>query len=203
LPGRWLSPAPSLDPLLGDLALMRRRCLIMTGAFLLFAKGAGASPYAGEFLATGIGARPIGMGGAYVALVDDATASYWNPAALPRARGRGIVYQHSETFGQLVDYDSGALVLRSREEANGSRSAVGVSLLMVSVPNILLTTTNRDERRLVEQKINGPGDPNDPTWGDGILDPDERINFDALREFGRLATDREFGLLFSYGRSKA
>ena len=34
------------------------------------------------FLKIGIGARAMGMGGAYVALADDATAPYWNPAGL-------------------------------------------------------------------------------------------------------------------------
>ncbi|MGH9162460.1 MAG: hypothetical protein ACRD2X_21040, partial [Vicinamibacteraceae bacterium] len=29
-----------------------------------------------------VGARALGMGGAFVAVADDATATYWNPAGL-------------------------------------------------------------------------------------------------------------------------
>jgi hypothetical protein len=36
----------------------------------------------GEFLAWGAGARSSALGKAYVAVVDDATATYWNPAGL-------------------------------------------------------------------------------------------------------------------------
>ncbi len=38
--------------------------------------------YAGEFLSIGVGARALGMGGAFVAVADDASAAYWNPAGL-------------------------------------------------------------------------------------------------------------------------
>jgi hypothetical protein len=110
---------------------------------------------------------------------------------------------HSETFGDIVNYDAGSLVLRSREAADSARSAVGLSLLMVSVPNILFTTTNVDEPRRIEEKINGNPDPNDPTWGNGRLDPDERINFDELNDTAHEVTDREVGFLLSYGRTRA
>lgn len=36
----------------------------------------------GAFLRLGVGSRALGMGGAFVAIADDATASYWNPAGL-------------------------------------------------------------------------------------------------------------------------
>jgi hypothetical protein len=42
--------------------------------------------FAAEFLKVGVGARAMGMGGAFVALANDATASYWNPAGLAQLR---------------------------------------------------------------------------------------------------------------------
>lgn len=57
------------------------------GTFVLgllsLAVAAQAASYSNEVLAIGVGARALGMGGAYVAVADDSTASYWNPAGLP------------------------------------------------------------------------------------------------------------------------
>ena len=47
------------------------------------------------FLEVGIGARSMGMGGAFVAVANDATAMYWNPAGLSR------VHQMSGIFEQV------------------------------------------------------------------------------------------------------
>lgn len=52
-------------------------------AFLSLASGLQAAALSNEVLAIGVGARAMGMGGAYVAVADDSTASYWNPAGLP------------------------------------------------------------------------------------------------------------------------
>ena len=41
-----------------------------------------APKYSNEFLAIGVGARALGMGSAYTAVVNDVTSGYWNPAGL-------------------------------------------------------------------------------------------------------------------------
>lgn len=53
----------------------------------------------------GAGARPLGMGSAFVAVSDDATAVYWNPAGLERLRRRELQIQHTEQFGGTVNHD--------------------------------------------------------------------------------------------------
>ena len=49
---------------------------------LLLAAPAFATKYAGEFLKAPVGPRAIGMGAAFTAVADDATAPYWNPAGM-------------------------------------------------------------------------------------------------------------------------
>jgi hypothetical protein len=127
---------------------------------LLFASQASASAkYGGEFLATGIGARALGMGGAFVSVADDATASYWNPAGIIFVQSREIVFMHSERFGDLVNYDAGSFVQQIGRD-NASRAAFGFSFLRVGVDDIPYTrwnaTTNRPE---VERYVS------DSEWG--------------------------------------
>jgi hypothetical protein len=49
-----------------------------------------------SFLDIGVGARGIGMGGAYTALADDSSAVYWNPAGLARMEKREVSVSHAE-----------------------------------------------------------------------------------------------------------
>ncbi|MEW6749931.1 MAG: hypothetical protein AB1505_03020 [Candidatus Latescibacterota bacterium] len=51
----------------------------------------GAENYAAAFLHGGLGARGPGMGGAFVAVADDPSAPYYNPAGLAQTRGRAVL----------------------------------------------------------------------------------------------------------------
>jgi len=64
--------------------------LIISPALLIAGTGAAS------FLNIGAGARALGMGGAFTAVADDATASFWNPAGL----------------GLLEDYQSAMMLQR-------------------------------------------------------------------------------------------
>jgi hypothetical protein len=61
--------------------------------------------YAAEFLNIGVGARAMAMGGAFCAVADDATSSYWNPAGLRLLKSREIGVMHSAQFANEVKYD--------------------------------------------------------------------------------------------------
>lgn len=47
------------------------------------------------FLKLAVGARPVAMGEAYTAVVDDASSLYWNPAGLARVERRAATFMHS------------------------------------------------------------------------------------------------------------
>ena len=60
---------------------------------------------AAHFLRDGIGARARGMGGAYTALADDMTASFWNPAPALQTASRTAGGAHEERSGGLFGFD--------------------------------------------------------------------------------------------------
>jgi len=66
---------------------------------------------AAHFLRDGIGARPQGMGSAFVALADDVTTSYWNPAGLIQTASLRIGGTYESRFGGLSEFQylAGAL----------------------------------------------------------------------------------------------
>jgi hypothetical protein len=73
---------------------MRR---LLPAAILLFALAAQGAETA-SFLDIGVGARALGMGGAYTALADDVNALYWNPAGLSKLEKREATASHAEMF---------------------------------------------------------------------------------------------------------
>lgn len=73
--------------------------IILTCCFLplkVFAADEGA--HAADFLSHGVGARALGMGSAFVAIADDATATYWNPAGLTKVKKHSFSTMYSDTF---------------------------------------------------------------------------------------------------------
>lgn len=118
--------------------------------------------YAGEFLAIGVGGRALAMGSAQVAVVNDVTSGYWNPAGLARMNYPQVALMHEEHFGSLVNYNYGAVAI-----PYGTDMSFGLSLVRISVDGI------PDTR-------NALYDAN----GDGILDiHSDKLDVSKITEF--------------------
>lgn len=165
---------------------------LLPGLLLAVALGAGPAQagdkYAAEFLRLGVGARALGMGGSFVALADDASASYWNPAGAARLERPEMLFMHAEQFGAIANHDYLSYV-QPLEGAAG-RSAVGIGLIRFSVDDILVT---RDA--YLDLNENGVYDRDQN--GDGILDDPEPILVDRFYT----DSDTEYALLLTYGRA--
>src|SRR6059036_2691225 len=58
-----------------------------------------------------VGPRAIGMGGAFSAVADDASALFWNPAGLARVGHQEISASHANLFGTDIHDDVASFVL--------------------------------------------------------------------------------------------
>ncbi len=78
--------------------------LMVVILMLCFVTSALAEGEAGAFLRIGAGARALGMGGTFVAIADDSTAAYWNPAGLAQLEKMEISSLYSDQFGLGISY---------------------------------------------------------------------------------------------------
>ncbi|WP_460612439.1 putative type IX sorting system protein PorV2 [Hymenobacter seoulensis] len=88
--------------------------------------------YSNEFLNIGVGGRALGMGKVQVALADDATAGYWNPAGLVNQKTKyDAVLMHNELFSGIVKNDYAAFSMPLDD-----KSALGASIIRLGVDDI-------------------------------------------------------------------
>jgi hypothetical protein len=78
---------------------------------------------AADFLKIGIGARSAGMGGAYTAVADGATASFWNPANLSRSE-RGEVSLGHQAWLQDIALEYGAVSFNLNEDWDANAAII-------------------------------------------------------------------------------
>ncbi len=115
----------------------------------------GQRKYSNEFLALGIGGRAQGMSNAQVAIVDDLTAGYWNPAGLTSLQAPFQVgAMHAEWFAGIAKFDYISMAKPLNADKN---SAIGLTVIRLGIDQIPYTL------RLVEE--------------------DGTINYDNVTEF--------------------
>ena len=137
--------------------------------------------YAGEFMATGVGARALGMGGAYVAGGQDVTSGYWNPAGLAFIDVFEISAMHSERFAGMVNYDylGAAMPFRSSE-------SFAVSAIRLGVDDIPITALPR------------------PDLGTDSTYVDDNGQLQVNRPFvKKMVNDAEYAFFFSYANQNS
>jgi opacity protein-like surface antigen len=94
---------------------------------------------AAKFLSIPVGARALGMGGAYVGVASDATAMFWNPAGMARANQTEVVVNHAAWLAD-INYNWGGVMLPV-----GSAGVVGVSVTSLSMGEMERTTEEQPE----------------------------------------------------------
>ncbi|KPL02869.1 MAG: hypothetical protein AMJ73_08090 [candidate division Zixibacteria bacterium SM1_73] len=112
--------------------IVKKSFLIMSVIFLSLTSNlwadSGDGGYAGSFQQLGLGARALGMGGAFVAVADDATAGFRNPAGLVQVQMRtfGASYRKM-TLDRRLGYITYCQPIREEATISIGWTNVGVS----------------------------------------------------------------------------
>ncbi len=117
--------------------------LLAVVAFITVPSGAQTvAKYGADFLAGGVGARALGMGGAHVALTRDVSSGYWNPAGLADMQYPEFAYMHAERFAGVVSFDYGSAAFPIN-----AQSTVGIAFFRSGVNDIKNTLDAWDPER--------------------------------------------------------
>jgi long-subunit fatty acid transport protein len=87
-----------------------------------------------QFLKIGVGARATAMGDAFVAIANDASALYWNPAGITQFQTNEVVVAHTSWFVDIQHQFIGAVYHLSPDDA------VGVSVTSLHMDDMQVTT---------------------------------------------------------------
>ncbi|HLP16896.1 MAG TPA: PorV/PorQ family protein [Bacteroidota bacterium] len=89
---------------------------------------------AAPFLSIGQGARALAMGGAFVAVADDQSAMYWNPAGIADLQGNRVMFDYTQWIADIKYNYLGTTINL------GSIGTVGLNFTSSSIPDMNLTT---------------------------------------------------------------
>jgi hypothetical protein len=88
--------------------IFRGAALVTVGVLLGLSVGTAQAATGLSFLKIGAGARAVAIGDAVVSHVNDASATYWNPGAIPLMAGSRAEVMHNESF-QGIRYEFASL----------------------------------------------------------------------------------------------
>jgi len=136
----------------------------------LFADFAKLGTSGAQFLKIGVG-RGAAMGEAFVAISDDASATFWNPSGLGTLTSREITLQHNEWIADIKhDYIAAVLPL-------GTFGTMGISLTALTMGKMEILQVDDPNTAMVRE---------DTGTGTYFNAADFALGF----SFGRMFTDR-------------
>jgi hypothetical protein len=94
---------------------------------------------AATFLEIPVGARAIGMGGAFVGTSDDVTSLYWNPAGIARLPQREAMFNHTNWIAD-ISYDFAGIAIPLPEFGT-----IGLSINALTMPDMAVRTIEKPD----------------------------------------------------------
>ena len=92
-----------------------------------------------NFLQMDIGARAIALGGAYVAVADDATALFWNSAGIALVENGNAVYQFGSRYADIKHHYAGLVY------GLGTDDKIGIMINYVDIGDMEITTLSEPD----------------------------------------------------------
>ena len=92
-----------------------------------------------KFLSIPVGARALGMGGAFVAVANDASAMYWNPAGLAHMFQSEALFAHANWLAD-INFNYGGVVVPV-----GELGTVGINFTSMTMSEMDRTTEEQPE----------------------------------------------------------
>lgn len=124
----------------------------------------------GQILSYGVGARALGMGGAFYGVADDASAVYWNPSAL-------VLLERSEfSFMQATLFEQTSMNYITYAHPTATKGTWGFSVAQMKSVGFekISITVNPDSGEIVDIKNLGNFDANERVinvgWGRKVSD---------------------------------
>lgn len=145
--------------------------LIALGIAVVSTAHADSAGRAGAFLKMGVGARALGMGSAFIAVADDATAAFWNPAGLALLETSEASFMHANlTLDRKYNFFNYAHTVK--DESGGNKYVWALSHVRFGIDGI-------PETRLANGRTDGaiynPNDNLPATDPDGRYTPGRNV----------------------------
>ena len=129
-----------------------------------------AGKYVAEFLEVGTGVRAAGLGGAYTAAGDDASAFWWNPASVAWNNIPQIYMMHSAMYDNMYQLDA----LAYKDKLWGTY--IAASVMRMGTDQIPFTR----EDGFYDYGPDGIPGTGDEGEGNGVWDPGEPVDASAV-----------------------